>query len=74
MKKWTVLFILAGVVVLSFVIISMARQNAYLPRVEDKASQEASAFVPVKIMGEPSAKGSDELKLTGPVYDLDNKK
>ena len=72
MKKWTVLLILVVAVVFSFVVILMARQSAYVPRVQDKASNEASAFMPTKVMGEPSARGSDKLKLTGPVYDLGN--
>lgn len=81
MKKWAVLLILLAVAVLSFVIISMARPNATLPRVQDKALGSSSAFgdfsktsVSEKdSQSKSQAKGSNDLKLTGPVYDLDTK-
>lgn len=67
MKRiWVLMLIL--VAVLSLHIYSSARQKATLPKPEDMAGKEASAFLPPEVEGKPAAKGSDELKLTGPVW------
>jgi hypothetical protein len=63
---WSVLIVLG--IVLGVVLYSSARVQFTLPRPEDKAGKEASAFMPREAQGKPTAKGSEELKLTGPVW------
>lgn len=65
-KAWVLILILGTV--LSLYIYSSARQKVTLPKPEDTAGREASAFLPQEVEGKPAAKGSDELKLTGPVW------
>ena len=72
MKKIITLLVLAGAIILAFYISSTAKQRKDW-RPEDKAGKEASAFMPEKAKGEPVAKGTKDLKVTGPVYDLDTK-
>ena len=68
MKK-PVLIILIMIGLFSGVIIySFAKERFTLPRPEDKAGREASAFMPEKSGGKPTTKGSSQLKLTGPVW------
>ena len=69
MKKIIVALILILVVMASWYIYSFARQKISLPRPEDMAGKEASAFMPQEIEeGKPASKGSADLKLTGPVW------
>mgnify|MGYP001197224910 CR=1 FL=1 len=73
-RKIIILVILAIVAALSFYAYSAARQRSFLPKPEDKAGRSASAFMPVVTSSEePVAKGTEKLKVTGPVrvYDLD---
>jgi uncharacterized protein YxeA len=76
MKKILVLLILVIVAVASFYVLSNAKQKVFLPKPEDKAGKAASPFMPEKIQGEKAAKGTEKLKVTGPVrvYDLDDSK
>jgi len=74
MKKIVIFVILFAVAVLLFYISSNARQGAFLPRPEDKAGQAASPFMPEEIEGGRAPKGTEKLKVTGPVYDLDIEK
>ena len=76
MKKILILSLLAVVALLSFYIYSSAKQKVLIPKPEDKAGKEASSFMPEKVQGEPAAKGTERLKITGPVrvYDLDDEK
>lgn len=68
MKK-PILIILIMIGLFSGVVIySFAKERFTLPRPEDKAGKEASAFMPVESQGKPTAKGSGQLKLTGPVW------
>lgn len=68
MKKRIGVLILILAVVLFLYIYSSARQAVPLPRPEDMRGQEASEFLPKEVKGEPAAKGSADLKLTGPVW------
>jgi len=56
-------------------IFSFARQGAFMFKAEDIAQQESSTFLPREVITpgteseqQTAAKGSDALKLTGPVY------
>ena len=77
MKKVRIIasVLVAIIAILSFYIYSNAKQRVFLPKPEDKAGQDASAFMPQVIKGEPAAKGTEKLKVTGPVriYDLEEK-
>ena len=66
-KTLLVLLIIAGAI-LGLALYSFARERFILPRPEDKAGREASAFMPRESQGKPTTKGSDQLKLTGPVW------
>lgn len=70
MKKIILILVLVAIAagVLSFYIYSYARQKANLPKPEDMAGREASAFLPEKIEDKTSPPGSRELKVTGPVW------
>ncbi len=68
MKKVMLLSLIILGVILGLVIYSFARERYTLPRPEDKAGREASAFMPEESEGKPTAKGSNQLKLTGPVW------
>ena len=74
MKKIAILLVLIVFVVLAFYVLSNAKQKVFLPKPEDKAGKAASPFMPEKVKGEPVAKGTEKLKVTGPVrvYDLDD--
>lgn len=65
-KIWMPMLIL--VAILSLYIYSWGRHKPDLPKPEDMAGKEASAFLPQEVQGKPAAKGSSELKLTGPVW------
>ena len=67
MKKIWIL-ILIVVLILSLYSYSSSQKKASLPKPEDMAGREASAFLPQEVEGKPAAKGSEELKLTGPVW------
>ncbi len=71
MKKIILILILGVVVaaVLSLYIYSYARQKATLPKPEDMAGREASAFLPEKI--EDPTDPSGRLQATGPVTVLE---
>lgn len=65
-KIWMAIIILAAI--LSVYIYSLGRQELNLLKPEDMAGKQASAFLPSEVQGKPAAKGSSELKLTGPVW------
>lgn len=68
MKKILLLVLIIIVAILGLVLYSFARERFNLPRPEDKAGREASAFMPTESKGKPTTKGSGQLKLTGPVW------
>jgi hypothetical protein len=68
MKKTLLLVLIIVGAILGLVLYSFAREKFNLPRPEDKAGKEASAFMPIESEGKPTTKGSGQLKLTGPVW------
>ncbi len=60
------MFVLA--VVLALYLYSFARQNILLPRPEDMQGREGSALNELQPETKQTTKGSDELKVTGPVW------
>jgi hypothetical protein len=68
MKKRLVILSLILVGLISIFVYSLARAKQSFPRPEDTAGREASAFMPQTVKDKPVAKGSAELKLTGPVW------
>lgn len=68
MKKPLLIILIIIGLCFGVIIYSFARERFTLPRPEDKAGKEASAFMPEKSEGKPTAKGSGQLKLTGPVW------
>ena len=68
MKKILLVALVIAGAILGLVLYSFARERYTLPRPEDKAGNEASAFMPVESQGKPTSKGSGQLKLTGPVW------
>lgn len=69
MKKiwWVIVavFLVSGAVC----ILTLARAKVPLPRPEDMAGKEASPFLPEKVENNKrAAQGSEQLKLTGPVW------
>lgn len=67
MKKTILILLLILGVVLGIYIYSSARQKISLPRPEDKAGREASRFMPEEVESKRAPKGSEDLKVTGPV-------
>lgn len=68
MKKRIFVLILIIIAILSTYIYSSARNKIKLPKPEDMAGEEASAFMPRKVDDKPAPKGSAEMKITGPVW------
>lgn len=69
MKRIALVLGVLLIIFLSVQIYCFARNKIILPRPEDMAGREASAFLPRQVEnGAPAAKGSTELKLTGPVW------
>ena len=68
MKKTILTILIIIGAILGLVLYSFARERFNLPRPEDKAGKEASAFMPQESEGKPTTKGSSQLKLTGPVW------
>lgn len=68
MKKNLLLVLIILGAILGLALYSFARERFNLPRPEDKAGREASAFMPAESEGKPTTKGSGQLKLTGPVW------
>ncbi len=69
MKKtlWVLILIVVGL--LCIYVYSSARQKTVLSKPEDMAGEEASAFMPKEVKGgQPAAKGSADMKVTGPVW------
>lgn len=62
--------ILVLLAVLSLYVYSVARQKVSLPKPEDMAGREASSYKEIiqEKAKKPLAKGSSDLKLTGPVW------
>lgn len=68
MKKILLMILVILGVFLGLILYSSAREHSTLPRPEDKAGNEGSAFMPRESEGKPTTKGSGQLKLTGPVW------
>ena len=68
MKKRMVILVLILAALLSFYIYSSARSIISLPKPEDMAGNEASAFMPREVNGREPAEGSSSLKVSGPVW------
>ena len=68
MKKNIVIILIICGLFLGLFLYSSAKEYFTLPRPEDKAGREASAFMPIESEGKPTTKGSNQLKLTGPVW------
>ena len=69
MKKvlWVILILVVSI--LGLYIYSHARKDISLPHPEDMTGAPASPLMPHETSGgQPSARGSAELKLTGPVW------
>jgi len=68
MKKIAIIcaMVIAGALLLYAA--SFAVQKLFLPKPEDMTGQEASNFKPTKVDSKPVAKGSGQLKVTGPVW------
>jgi len=69
MKRLILILVVILIAIASFYVYSFARSKIVLPKPEDMAGREASAFLPKENEeGKPAAKGSSDLKLTGPVW------
>jgi len=68
MKKglWVVLLVVA--IALTVYIISSARAKVSQPRPEDTKGKDASSYEEVADPNKPAAKGSENLKVSGPVW------
>ncbi|MDD5432285.1 MAG: hypothetical protein PHO70_04780 [Candidatus Omnitrophica bacterium] len=67
-NKFFLVIILVVIVILSLYAYSFARRKTPLPKPEDMAGKEASAFMPDKAQDKPVSQGSKDLKVSGPVW------
>ena len=69
MKKSFWVLLLVAILAVGAYIISSARAKQVMPPREDVAGKEASAFLPKQDnANKPAAKGSEKLKVSGPVW------
>jgi len=69
MKKILLILVIILAATCTWYIYSFARSKISMPRAEDSALRQSSAFMPQKTEeGKPASKGSSELQLTGPVW------